>query len=78
MTTTQVTEKLLTAKAVGEMLSLSKRQIFRMKSAALICPCVKVGRGSIRWRESHILQWIEWGCCDAATFKARREVRDAG
>ena len=64
-------EQLLTAKAVGEMLSLSKRQIFRLKSAGLICACIKVGQGAIRWRESDIERWIEWGCCDANTFKAR-------
>ena len=42
-------EKLLTAQAVGATLSLSKRAVFRMRSAGLICEPVKVGAGAIRW-----------------------------
>ena len=72
MVKTQV-EQLLTAKAVGEMLSLSKRQIFRMKSAGLICSSVKVGRGAVRWRQSDIEKWIQWGCCSRQEFEARME-----
>ena len=67
--------QLLTAKDVAGRLSLSKRAVFRMKSAGLICPCVKVGQGAIRWRESDILQWIEWGCCNTAEFISRKDVK---
>ena len=73
----QNTEKLLTAKTIGEMLSLSKRQIFRTKSAGLICPCVKVGQGAIRFRQSDIEKWIEWGCCSREEFLQRMEVENA-
>jgi predicted DNA-binding transcriptional regulator AlpA len=69
MTQTQ-TEKLLTAKAVAEMLSLSKRQIFRMRSTGLICSPVKVGAGAIRWRNSDIELWISMDCPDQKTFEA--------
>jgi predicted DNA-binding transcriptional regulator AlpA len=68
------TEKLLTAQAIAEKLSLSKRQIFRMKSAGLICAPIKVGAGSIRWRASDVEQWISMGCCNQQEFKARREA----
>ena len=75
MANTQKTEKLLTARAVGEeMLSLSKRQVFRLKSAGLICPPVKVGQGAIRWRQSDIERWIAMGCCNAKEFLARKEA----
>lgn len=74
MVNNATSEKLLTAQAVGEMLSLSKRQIFRMKSAGLICPCVKVGQGAIRWRQSDIEQWIALGCPSKSEFEARREA----
>ena len=67
------TAKLLTAQAVGRMLSLSKRQVFRMKSAGLICASVRVGKGSVRWRQSDIENWISMGCPDKDTFEARRE-----
>ena len=71
----QPIEKLLTAKAVGEMLSLSKRAVFRMRSARLIVSPVKVGQGAIRWRLSDIERWIELGCPDRAEFEA---VTNAG
>jgi len=54
------TEILLTAKAVGVMLSLSKRQIFRLNSSKKIPAPIRIG-GAVRWRESDIEQFIE---CD--------------
>ncbi len=68
------TEKLLTAKAVGDMLSLSKRQIFRLKSCGLICSCIKVGSGAIRWKLSDVEKWISWNCPDRKEFEARKEA----
>jgi len=70
----QSNEQLLSAKAVGEVLSLSKRQIFRMRSAGLICSPVKVGAGAIRWRQSDIKQWIALGCPSKSEFEARKEA----
>jgi len=64
--------KLLTAEAVAKALSLSKRQIFRMRSAGLICSPVKVGAGAIRWRSSDIQRWISLGCPDRQNFEAVR------
>ena len=69
------TEKLMTAQSVGEILSLSKRQIFRMKSAGLICDCIKVGQGAIRWRKSDIQKWIELGCPDRKTFEGIKKAK---
>ncbi len=77
MSKTQTQERLLTAQAVGEKLSLSRRAIFRMRSAGLICASLKVGQGAVRWRESDIEKWIEWGCCGAAEFRARLEAENA-
>lgn len=68
-------ERLLTAQAVAEKLSLSKRAIFRMKSAGLICSSLTVGRGAIRWRESDIDGWIAMDCPDRKTFEAMRETQ---
>ena len=53
--------RLLSASAVGEMLSLSKRQIFRLNSSGKIPKPVRIG-GSVRWQVSDIEQWIEWNC----------------
>ena len=68
-------EKLLTAQAVAEKLSLSKRAVFRMKSAGLICTSLTVGRGAVRWRESDIDSWIAMDCPDRKTFEAMREAQ---
>ena len=73
MSSNVTTEKLLTAQAVGTKLSLSKRAVFRMRSAGLICPPLKVGQGAIRWRQSDIEQWISMGCCSQQEFQARKE-----
>jgi predicted DNA-binding transcriptional regulator AlpA len=67
-------ERLLTAQTVAQKLSLSKRAIFRMRSAGLICSPVKVGAGAIRWRESDIAQWISMGCPDRQEFETRKGV----
>lgn len=76
-----MTEKLLTAQDVAEKLSLSKRAVFRMKAAGLICPSVTVGRGAVRWRQSDIERWIAMGCCSRRDFEVvandRRQYRPA-
>ena len=73
--TSQTKEVLLTAQAVGAKLSLSKRAVFRMRSAGLICSPVKVGAGAIRWRQSDIEQWIELGCCSRKDFEVITKSR---
>lgn len=70
------TEKLLTAKAVAEKLSLSKRAVFRMRSSGLICAPVKVGQGAIRWRLSDIEKWISLDCPSRREFEAMRQTRE--
>ena len=74
MTGNQLAEKLLDAQAISEKLSLSKRAIFRMRSAGLICSPIKVGAGAIRWRLSDIEQWISWGCPCKSEFEARKKA----
>ena len=67
-------EKALTAKAVGEMLSLSKRQIFRLDSCKKIPAPIRIG-GSVRWSESTIIAWLAAGAPDRKTFEAIKGVR---
>ena len=78
MANNTTTEKLLTAKAVGEMLSLSKRAVFRMRSAGLIVAPVKVGQGAIRWRKSDIEKWIRMGCPDREEFEMFAKMAERG
>ena len=65
----QGTEKLLTAKAVGEMLSLSKKQIFRLSSCGKLPKPLRIG-GSVRWSENTISQWLSAGAPDRKTWEA--------
>jgi len=67
------TEKLLTAKAVGEMLSLSKRQVFRLNSCGKLPAPIRIG-GSVRWAENTIAEWLRAGAPDRRTFEAMRGV----
>ena len=68
-------EKLLRVEDVAQLLKLSKRQVFRLNSAGLICASIKVGHGAVRWRQTEILQWIGMGCPDRAEWEA---TKDAG
>lgn len=63
------TEKLLTAKAVGQMLSLSRRQVFRLNSCGKIPLPVRIS-GAVRWRQSDIAKWLQAGAPDRKTFEA--------
>ena len=47
---TNQTCQLLSAKALGDMLSLSKRQIFRLNSCGKLPKPLRIG-GSVRWLE---------------------------
>ncbi|MBA7675485.1 hypothetical protein ES703_83720 [subsurface metagenome] len=76
MSSDVTTEKLLTAQAVGAKLSLSKRAVFRMRSAGLICAPLKVGQGAVRWRQSDVERWISMGCPDRQTFEAMKEAEN--
>ena len=69
-------EKLISAQVIAEKLSLSRKAVYTMKRNGMICPCVNVGRGTIRWRQSDIELWILWDCCDEVTFKLRKDAED--
>jgi prophage regulatory protein len=71
MDTATTTEKLLTAKALGQILNLSKRQIFRLNSSGKIPAPLRIG-GSVRWANSTIQSWIDMGCPDRQVFEAMR------
>jgi len=71
--TKRTTEKLLTAKAVGEMLSLSKRQIFRLNSSGKIPAPVRIG-GAVRWSAEEISAWLAAGAKDRQTWEAMKNA----
>lgn len=67
--------QLFDAQTLGQRLSLSKRQIFRLKSCGKIPAPVKIG-GSVRWIESEIDQWIQAGAPDRETWEAIRQMKE--
>lgn len=69
----QTTEKLLTAESVGKILSLSKRQVFRLNSCGKIPAPIRIG-GSVRWAESTILKWLASGAPERRTFEEMQGV----
>ena len=69
-----VRETLLSAEALADMLSLSKRQIFRLNVSGKIPSPVRIG-GSVRWRKSDIENWLDLDCCDRETFELHKEIK---
>ena len=71
MNETKQNTQLLTAKELGALLSLSKRQIFRLNSCGKIPAPIRIG-GSVRWANSTIESWIDMGCPDRQTFETMK------
>ena len=65
--------QLLNAKAFGQRLSLSKRQIFRLNSCGKIPAPIRIG-GAVRWSEETIRRWLSCGAPDRKTFEAMQEA----
>ena len=63
-------DKLITVVAVADMLSLTKRSLWRYRNNGLMPKEVRVG-GSCRWRLSDIERWIALGCPNQKDFEAQ-------
>jgi len=61
--------QLLTAKTFGQLLSLSKRQIFRLNGCGKIPAPIRIG-GSVRWSAAEIDDWLTAGAPDRRTWEA--------
>ncbi len=74
MNEAQQNTQLLTAKALGQLLSLSKRQIFRLNSCGKIPAPIRIG-GSVRWDlERDIKPWLAAGAPDRKTWEAMKQA----
>ena len=69
--TIKTQDRLLSAEAVGKMLSLSRRQIFRLNSSGKIPVPIRIG-GAVRWSEQTIRCWLSYGAPDRKTFEAMK------
>lgn len=65
--------QLLNAKELAKMLSLSKRQVFRLNSCGKLPAPIRIG-GSVRWAETTISQWLKAGAPDRKTFEAMQQA----
>ncbi len=53
--------ELINANQLAELLNISERTLYRLKSIGQLPVPIVLG-GSVRWRLSEIRQWIEMGC----------------
>ncbi len=70
-----MTDRLLTAAALGEMLSLSKRQIFRLNSCGKIPAPLRIG-GAVRWSAQECAEWLAAGAPDRKRWEQIKQVRE--
>ncbi len=66
-----MTEKLLKLSDVTELLGVSARQVWRLRDRGAMPKPVKLG-GSVRWRQSDLLKWIEASCPDMRRASERQ------
>lgn len=67
-------EQLLTAKSLGQMLRLSKRQIFRLNACGKIPAPIRIG-GAVRWSAEEISAWLAASAPDRRTWEAMQETQ---
>ena len=56
-----MTCELITANQLADLLNISERTLYRLKSTGVIPKPISLG-GSVRWRLAEIRTWIEQGC----------------
>ena len=71
---TESNEQLLTAKSLGQMLSLSKRQIFRLNACGKIPAPIRIG-GAVRWSAEEISAWLAASAPDRQTWEASKVMK---
>ncbi len=69
------TTQLLNAKTLGQMLALSKRQVFRLNSCGKIPAPIRIG-GSVRWSAAEISAWLAAGAPDRKIFEDMQQQED--
>ncbi len=71
--TIKTQDKLLSAEAVGKMLSLSRRQIFRLNSCGKIPAPIRIG-GAVRWSAAEISSWLAAGAPDRKMWEQLKKA----
>ena len=63
---------LLTARALADQLSVSRRQVFRLNSAGKLPAPIRIG-GAVRWSAQQISDWLSAGAPDRKTWESIKE-----
>ncbi len=71
MTDSKTTEKLLTTRAVANILSLSPRTVHRLNSSGKIIKPLKIS-GSVRYLKSELMAWIQASMPDRKMWEAMK------
>ena len=58
----------LNASQVGEKLGLHRGSCYRLRDQGKLPEAKKIG-AAVRWLESDIDQWLEWGCPSESEFR---------
>ena len=64
------TSLLLTAERLARLLDVSKRTLWRLRSAGKLPRPVQLG-GSLRWRADEVSAWVAAGCPDLRDWEAQ-------
>lgn len=62
---------LVNANQLAEMLAISVRHVWRMKSSGKLPAPIKMG-SCVRWKLQHINDWISMGCPSLEDFENRK------
>ncbi|MBX3412820.1 MAG: helix-turn-helix domain-containing protein [Pirellulales bacterium] len=65
---------LLTAEEFAEMMQISTRTLWRLRSAGLVPAPVRIG-GTVRWNRETVIDWIAAGCPSSIAVNNDRRRR---
>lgn len=68
--------QLFSAKELAKMLSLSKRQIFRLNSCGKLPTPIRIS-GAVRWSAKEISAWLAASAPDRRTWEQMKQAREA-
>lgn len=68
--------ELLTAVQLAELLNISERTLYRLKSRGSLPAPIQLG-GSVRWRRTEILEWVVDGCPPPSTLVSDSQGKDS-
>ena len=72
-TQTNQNPQLINAKTLGQLLALSKRQVFRLNSCGKIPEPIRIG-GSVRWSAQECSDWLAAGAPDRRTWETLKQA----